>query len=212
VWEGGTKGDGILSGPAMKKLGFGNQLSEIGRGDQVTGYLQFPHLFHVVDWIPTIAEMIGVNLPSSTRLDGRSQWVALQNGIAARNEIFIGYTRNDASGDWYGPALRCGQWKLVQGVSGGPDQYDKNPKGTPQHPQEGGVPDAVYLLFDLHTDPMELINVADMYPDVVLDLIDRLKVYQKTYVPPQQDWDTQCPRYPGPVETHLGPTLYVLFC
>jgi arylsulfatase A-like enzyme len=211
VWEGGTKGDGILSGPAMKMLGLDNHFSPSATVKLEGGYRQFPYLFHVVDWIPTIAEMIGVDLPSSATLDGTSQWLAMHSWRAARHEIFVGYTHNDASGEWYGPALRHQKWKLVQGASGGPDQYDGNPKGTPRRPQKGGMPGAVYLLFDLEMDPMELVNVANVYPDVVLDLIEKLKVYQQTYVPPQQDWDARCPRYPGPVETHLGPTLYVLF-
>lgn len=211
VWDGGTRGDGILSGPAMTKLGFINHRSNSTKAsDDGVLHRQFPHLFHVVDWMPTIVEMIGVEIHPSTALDGKSQWQALLHGTAARQEVFVGYTHNDAKGEWYGPAIRYQKWKLVQGTSGGPDQYDANPEGTPHHPQEGGAAYASYLLFDLETDPMELVNLAYVHPGVVVELIDKLKVYQQTYVPPQQDSDGQCPVYPGPVQTHLGPTLYVL--
>jgi arylsulfatase A-like enzyme len=218
VWEGGTKGDGFVSGPAMKKLGFSHGQSR-----------RFSHLFHVVDWMPTLAEMVGVvpraNIPSSAYhragarpemgfpseepLDGKSQWQSLRDDVPARNEIFVGYTHNDQTGEWYGPALRFEHWKLVQGKSGGPDQYSKDFPGNPNEPQQGGISNATYMLFDLETDSLELHDLASVYPDVVEELVYKLRVYQNTYIPPQPESTEDCPECPGPVETFMGPTWYV---
>merc|ERR1712157_620066 len=59
VWEGGTLGDGFVSGPALRSLGIPTKQ-------------RLPHLFHVVDWLPTLAELIGVS-PQGKELDGISQ-------------------------------------------------------------------------------------------------------------------------------------------
>jgi arylsulfatase B/arylsulfatase I/J len=213
VWDGGTTGDGYLSGPAMKKLGF------IGGSPR-----RSPHLFHVVDWMPTLAEMVGVipranNIPctvtntpnSKGPLDGKSQWMSLRDNVPVRKELFVGYTRNDQTDVWYGPAMRFENWKLVQGKSGGPDQYSNDSPGNPKEPQRGGIADATYMLFDLETDPLEIHDLASVYPDVVEQLVNKLRDYQKTYTPPQPESSEACPKCPGPVETYLGPTWYVIY-
>ncbi|KAL3907714.1 MAG: hypothetical protein SGARI_003400 [Bacillariaceae sp.] len=195
IWEGGTKGDGFLSGPGLKKLGFSGGAPR-----------RFPYLFHVVDWLPSLAEMVGIIPQAPNPLDGKSQWLALRENIAARNEVFVGYTKNDATNEWYGPAMRYRNWKLVQGSSGGPDQYSKKPSGNPKRPAEGGLENATYMLFDLETDREELVDLAPLYPSVVEELRYKLQEYQKAYVPPQPYTTKDCPECPGPVETFMGPT------
>jgi arylsulfatase A-like enzyme len=195
IWEGGTKGDGFLSGPALKKLGFSFGAPK-----------RFAHLFHVVDWLPTLAEMLGIVPLAPNPLDGKSQWLAMQENISTRTEVFIGYTHNDETDDWYGPALRYRNWKLVQGSSGGPDQYSNNAKGNAKIPAVGGDANATYMLYDLETDQEELEDLAALYPTVVQALRYKLQEYQKTYVPPQPTSTADCPEGPGPVDTFMGPT------
>ncbi len=81
-------------------------------------------------------------------MDGKSQWATL-TGLAhvpTRNELFVGYVKNDNINQWYGPAVRVEQWKLVQGVSGGPSADDLNPSGTTDPIPGGTKNSSIYLL------------------------------------------------------------------
>ncbi len=196
LWEGGTTGDGFLSGPALARLG-------------VPSGTRFPHLFHVVDWFPTIAEWIGVVPRHQDELDGRSQVESVQQRGAppARTELFIGFVDQQVveQNHWFGPSLRHLNWKIVQGEYAGPDEFNPHPQGT-LHPMPGGLSNATYLLFDLNQDPLERVNLADDYPEVLQDLIYKLKLYQQSYVPPQINDGSDCP-FPGLVDDpNVGPT------
>lgn len=70
-------------------------------------------LIHNIDWLPTFAQLAGVNL--STKIDGVSVWDALSlNKPSPRNEILGHYdTVNDES---YTAYIR-GKWKYVNGTS-----------------------------------------------------------------------------------------------
>ena len=191
VWEGGTTGDGFITGPALAKWNFPTNT-------------RFPHLFHVVDWLPTLAELIHVVPRNSPNLDGKSQLQSLKHGYSTRDELFVGYSFADSTNEWYGPAIRYRNWKIVQGKSGGPDKDNPAPAGT-KTPQPGGLSNCSYLLFDLETDPREEIDLADEYPDVLQDLIFKLQQYQESYVPPQPNNDSGC-TFTGLVNTTVGPT------
>lgn len=169
--------------------------------------IRFSNLFHVVDWLPTLAELVGVVPHKMDRVDGKSQWATLlgQSTIPARQEIFVGYVMNDSTGQWYGPAVRVGNWKLLQGYSGGPSAGDLHPKGT-HHPTPGGMSNSTYLLFDLHQDPGEENDLSSFYPDIVEGLRYHLAVYQQSYVTPQPNDDVDCP-FSGWKNTSMGPTL-----
>jgi arylsulfatase A-like enzyme len=189
VWEGGTTGDGFVSGPALTNL--------LG----VTPG-RYPHIFHVVDWLPTLAAIAGV-LPDGKPLDGVNQLEALQGKNLEhppREEVFVGYAVYGHK--WFGPAIRYHNWKLIQGPSGGPQAADDNPIGT-DTPAEGGIP-GEYLLYDLSEDREEQVNVAAEYPLIVDIMRAKLQEYQKTYVPPIEE-DETCP-FPGVVNTtEFGP-------
>ena len=191
VWEGGTTGDAFMSGPVLERLGIRQQS-------------KFPHLFHVVDWLPTLAELVGV----ATRqdIDGKSQLRGLRYDMAVREHVLVGYAYGQKYGTkgWYGPAIRYGRWKLIQGKSGGPDQYDIKPRGS-RKPLPAGVNDSSYVLYDLETDIGEVNNVASLHPDVVEFLRQKLKEYHEEVVPPQPDEDPSCP-WTGTVKTTVGPT------
>jgi arylsulfatase A-like enzyme len=62
------------------------------------------------DLLPTLAAAAGVNLPANSKLDGTSQWTALQTSKAMpREPVLI------ASAD---TALIDGEWKLIEWTSG----------------------------------------------------------------------------------------------
>jgi arylsulfatase A-like enzyme len=189
VWEGGTTGDGFVSGPALtNKLGV-----TPGR---------YPHIFHVVDWLPTLAAIAGV-LPDGKPLDGVNQLEALQGknlDHPPREEVFVGYAVYGHK--WFGPAIRYHNWKMIQGPSGGPQAADDHPIGT-DTPAKGGIPGG-YLLYDLSEDREEQFDVAAEYPLMVDIMRAKLQEYQKTYVPPIEE-DESCP-FPGVVNTtEFGP-------
>jgi arylsulfatase A-like enzyme len=62
------------------------------------------------DLLPTLAAAAGVNLPANSKLDGTSQWTALQTSKAMPREPFL-----IASAD---TALIDGEWKLIEWTSG----------------------------------------------------------------------------------------------
>lgn len=196
---------------------------------------RYSHLFHVVDWLPTLAQIVGVKPMDG--LDGKGQLGGWQqeedNNKPIRDHVHIGYAYAAwSTNQWYGPAIRNQQWKLIEGSSGGPDQYNKKPKGSDE-PLPGGIEDDIesihktnteaaghqrqrqrqqqenesYLLFDLENDPNEQHNVASQFPAIVQSLVEKLKEYQKTYLPPQPE-DPSCP-FTGFVNTSMGPTWYV---
>jgi arylsulfatase A-like enzyme len=205
VWEGGTTGDALLSGPALNRLlllskststsSSSSSLSKTSQSDRnnddINGgdggdgsssssssndkdhekietvltsvqkngseeegkeglytHRRFRHLFHVVDWFPTIAEWVNVIPRLQTRLDGVSQVDALSEsnnnneGLPARTELFGGYAQclsdHSKNPSWWGPSLRHLNWKIVQGESGGPDAKDTFPPGTKQIQLPGG--------------------------------------------------------------------------
>jgi arylsulfatase B len=199
LYDGGTTGDGFISGPALKTYW------NISSPENKT----YQNLFHVVDWLPTLAAAVGTN-PNGKPLDGVNHLEALRNhqgdggNVVAsesralssvsqpREELFVGYSWvRYAGGDWYGPALRYQNWKLIQGSSGGPEDPQVIPKGT-KNPAVGGDANATYLLFDLAADPSETRDVAKEHPAVVQQLMKRLQEYHKTYVAPGPNTDPNC--------------------
>ncbi len=209
LWEGGTTGDALLAGPALKKL-----LSKKNRPSstpwQANAPRRFQHLFHAVDWFPTLAEWVGVVPLNQTALDGISQAENLSSGQEpARTELFGGYAfwRDSEYPNenhwWWGPSIRHLNWKLVQGTSGGPDASDPMPNGTRNILPPGASAD--YLLFDLDRDPREENDLSKAHPEILEKMIYKLKLYQKSFVNPQVNDDSLCP-FPGLVNTSIvGP-------
>jgi arylsulfatase B len=203
IYEGGTTGDGFISGPALSKM-----------WNVPTGR-SYSHLFHVVDWLPTIAAAVQAS-PNGKPLDGVSHLNALQNLQAVdssppREEIFVGYAYVDnKGGSWYGPAIRFQNWKLIQGGSGGPEDAETIPDGSKQ-PMDGGNTSVAYSLYDLSTDPEEKYNVANNNPHIVELLQSKLRIYQESYVPPQRDVDPSCP-FNGLTNTSTFGPVWMPWC
>jgi arylsulfatase A-like enzyme len=202
LYEGGTRGDAMLSGPALEKFG-------------IRCAQQYENLFHVVDWLPLLASMTGTK-PTGKPLDGVNHLPALRGETSPppREEVFIGYAMiqnqlpYEKKGVWFGPAIRWKQWKLIQGISGGPESADEMPPGTP-HPAVGGNISSAYLLFNLENDPLEQYNVVDSNPLILEILRTKLQQYYESFVPPFQHepWDDTICDFHGPTyQAPFGPT------
>lgn len=176
IWEGGTTGDAFMWGPEFRTQ-------------------RFEPLFHVVDWLPTLAELVGTT-PKGNVLDGVSQLKALCGGRPARTEIYYGVT--DSTVGVHGPAIRIGKWKLINGTGGVPGGWPR-PGNTSfanniaLDDDDDDDDDKVYRLFDLETDPEERHNVAHEHKDLVDSMFARLQWYRDSAVP-QQRSDETCPR------------------
>lgn len=208
VWEGGTTGDGFLSGPYVAKLKLPSATTAEG-------------IFHAVDWLPTLGEIAG-GVQKDGPIDGVSQLNALRTKQPARKEVFVGYGYDQK--DWYGPAIRVNHWKLIEG-SGGPDAFTNGLQQTKikdQKRMSGGrfdegmdyiigkknrdrrkkgfeytlrlEPDKepLYLLFNLEHDKEERHNVAEMFPEIVKELAEKLQAYKKEFVPEAAEKES-CP-------------------
>lgn len=86
---------------------------------------------HIVDWLPTIASLVGYESKSDLKWDGISQWDALtgRTTSTAPRTIYIAMVS--------GHALRHGNWKLIVGAAGksqlfnlANDPYEKADRAT----------------------------------------------------------------------------------
>lgn len=149
----------------------------------------FHDLVHFVDWLPTLLEAAGVDVPDSVDLDGQSILPALRGEGASKlpKQRFWQWSRAQPVAT-HNAAMRDGDWKLVRPG----DQLANNLGHLPGwerdlqlyqevdfYPERfvDGVPEAEGvapcvdqpaeppLLFNLAVDPLEEVNLADQYPD-----------------------------------------------
>ena len=135
---------------------------------RVTAGAICPTPLMTIDVFPTVAELIGAELPERP-IDGRSMREVLlaPAGVGTppspHEAYFFYYRRNDLE------AMRSGRWKLhfphryrtmrgrTVGNGGTPGKYDH-------------AAQIELALFDLHADPGETTNVAADHPEVVARL------------------------------------------
>lgn len=119
--------------------------------------LEVPELVSQVDLAPMLLEAVGVTPPAS--MQGRSYLALLDRKAGWRNEVFI-----QISESMVGRALRTYRWKYAV--------------AAPNAPGRAGSSDRYveYQMYDLFTDPHELINLAARreYRDVAKELRARL--------------------------------------
>merc|ERR1711924_53049 len=123
LWEGGTRGFGLVHGAGVSKTG-----------------IDFQGFMHAADWLPTLLEMTGtpVKAGETLPLDGVSQWKQLSSGTgSARDGIYYGVT--DLQVGNFGPALRVNDLKLIVGETAGkPGEW--RPPATLREPEIPGGP------------------------------------------------------------------------
>ena len=108
---------------------------------------------HACDWLPTLAELTGVNLPE-THLDGRSLVAVLRDAAAAGPHERHALHWQVGTGPGASWAVRDGDWKLI-----GKSRDTSGPQGA-----WDGIED---LLVNLRDDPGETRNLADANPEIV---------------------------------------------
>jgi arylsulfatase A-like enzyme len=118
-------------------------------GIRVAAFITWPkHLkssicdqtIYVCDWVPTLANLAGIELPSGMNAEGMNVVPALK-GEKIKNERFL-YWRTTSQ-----QAVRRGPWKLIH-------------TGKTLH-------EGKYELFNIDEDPFEKINLAEKYSDMV---------------------------------------------
>lgn len=114
------------------------------------------------DYLATIADIIGVELPNNAAEDSYSLYPALQNDNFDNN-IRGAVVHHSSSGHF---AIRDGKWKLnfLRGSGG-------SLKPRMIIPKEGEAP---YELYNLEADPGETTNLYLKYPEVVARLKKRM--------------------------------------
>lgn len=107
-----------------------------------------------MDLFPTIAEVIGAELPKDRTIDGRSWMPLLRDAKAPGHEtLFFEWEAQHA--------VRQGKWKVVRDALLGP------PAGRQARAQGD---DAIFLA-DLEADPGERTNLRRQHPDVAENLL-----------------------------------------
>ena len=100
---------------------------------------------HAVDWMPTLATLVGYEPKEALKWDGVSQWRALSGEMVlpAARPIYIAHRSGDAS-------LRYGDWKFISRAKGKSE------------------------LFNIAKDPYETENLAGVNPGKAAELAERL--------------------------------------
>jgi arylsulfatase A len=117
-------------------------------------------LASTIDILPTIAGLIGVELPKDRIIDGRDVWPLMsgQPGAKSPHDAFYFYWGRELQ------AVRSGPWKLHF-----PHTYPSPglPRGSGGRPGPYVQKKIGLELFDLEADVSETTNVAAQHPDVV---------------------------------------------
>lgn len=173
LFEGGIRAVGFASGPVLPQSGW-------ERHD----------LMHVTDWYPTMLRLAGGNT-TGLNLDGYDMWDTLSKGVPGpRHELLHNIDPvfgrrgerlpNSSFDNTIRAAIRVDNWKLL---TGDPNVYGWVPPPKSYGPSDyiapplTDTPKKNIWLFDVELDPLEKVDLSDMYPDVVHKLLDKLTAY-----------------------------------
>jgi arylsulfatase A-like enzyme len=113
-----------------------------------------------IDVLPTMAKLIGAELPEGLVLDGKDIWplVTARPGAASPHDALYFFWNRELQ------AVRSGRWKLHL-----PHSYPSmaERKGADGLPGDYRTEQIELSLYDLEADPAESRNVAAEHPDVV---------------------------------------------
>jgi arylsulfatase A-like enzyme len=110
-----------------------------------------------LDYLPTIREVLGFEMPDNRPIDGDSLLGLVEGGKDCRKKpIPFAFHKGSRRGRHGSPALALvdGRWKLLADLTAG----------------SGGE-----MLFDLHADPGERDNVIRRFPETAARMKDRLR-------------------------------------
>jgi arylsulfatase len=122
-------------------------------------------LSSTIDWLPTIAELVGLKLPEQ-KIDGVSLLPILMGNVAAqpRKEFLYYYRVNSLE------AVRMDDWKLVLPHPGRTyENFDAGANGHPGKLSESA--DIKQGLYDLRRDPGERYDMQHQFPEIVKALL-----------------------------------------
>ncbi len=151
---------GPLRGGKMSTFEGGQRVPCLIRGPGIPAGTVCDGLTGTIDVLPTLAALVDSTLPSDRTIDGLDM-TRLWRGEAETSprEEFLYYS---AAGEIEG--IRQGRWKLLV----------KQRQPEPNTAAGSAAPLAVLLLFDLKTDLAEQTNLADVHPDTVGRLRERM--------------------------------------
>ena len=153
---------------------------------------------HTVDWLPTLASLIGVEPSGEKPLDGVDQLETLRfpnvPAKKARNAVFLCYSMNpglvrrycneESQSRKLNEAVRC--------TSQSYSAYRQNHWKLVRHPDR-----VTYELFHMIKDKGEENNLRDQYPGIVnrLNRLSRIMVRAERDLPAVQPEDEECPEF-----------------
>ncbi|XP_070542473.1 arylsulfatase B-like [Ptychodera flava] len=156
-----------------------------GKGIEKTGYVN-REMIHAVDVFPTFVEAAGGTVDFD--IDGVSALPTITRGVQSDRDGFLITIDEEFPGMSFGAGLRAGKWKYMEGYPAFryPEKH-LSWYNTPYHGEHGHGPKlpqdpatTKVWLFDMAEDPMEMNNVADLYPDVVKMLSEELDKHRET--------------------------------
>ncbi len=121
-----------------------------------------------MDILPTVLEAVGGKIPEN--LDGKSLWPAIENERTIHKELFWSNGRDS----W---VVRKGKWKLAHHIGWVHNTYKLEDGLAIAVQEKYKYPDGI-LLFDLQKDIGETTNLAELYPELVKDLMNDYKKWR----------------------------------
>lgn len=166
---------------------------------------RFPGLMHISDWLPTILHMTGNASAIPDSIDGLSQWRAIQWLQKPPREVLVHnidrwVTMANGSTEWLAPlnksraAIRVGDMKLITNEYVIPwysphdaDEDDDTTLGEFHYIQdcENAPNEGINtFLFNISSDPFEMNNLAEVHPDMVVELSALIEALASEMVDP----------------------------
>jgi len=148
---------------------------------------------HASDWFPTLLAAAGLSVPAELKIDGENVLPVLL-GEKQRSEVKRFWQWNRYTPEvTCNAAMRDGYWKLVrpaitEAMTVIKEDFDtdriveRNPAAYSENirlpmPERVLPPPVPPLLFNLETDPCELNDLADRYPQRVNEMLNELEIW-----------------------------------
>ena len=168
LWEGGVKAVGFVNSPLIQNP-----------------RIHFD-LVHVSDWFPTLAHLAAVSV-EGLPLDGVNQWKSISEGRPSlRKEVLHNIhckRKLQRKSMRCKAALRKGDWKLLIGRLGNGSWIPAPEVHTTDRSPPNSDTGKNLFLFNITNDPEEREEISRQHPNVVQDLLARIRMYNSTAVP-----------------------------
>jgi arylsulfatase A-like enzyme len=146
-YEGGMRVPGIVRWPGRIKAG-----------------QTIDELLSTIDLLPTLARLVGAEVPANRVIDGKDIWPVLTESAVSPHEAFFYYKGDRLE------AVRSGKWKLHLGKPGKAKKGKATSRGK-------GSSSPVTALYDLDADMAESNNLLKDHPEIA----KRLRAYATAF-------------------------------